>query len=70
MRVAKNVEGNDRVKTSYPWDRGECYWGSAQMHWVEKKDREGERSMRRHNIVVQGEVKQRGCACMYAVAVH
>ncbi len=64
MRVAEKVEGNDIVIRSYPWDRGECYWGSAQMYWVEKKDREGERSMKRHNIVVQGEVKQRGCACM------
>ncbi len=68
MRVAKNVEGNDRVKTSYPWDRGECYWGSAQMHWVEKKGRKGERSMRRHNIVVQGGEAER--MCMHAVAVH
>ena len=25
MRVAENVAGNDTVKTSYPWDRGECY---------------------------------------------
>ena len=67
MRVAENVEGNDTVKTSYPWERGECYWGSAQMYWVEKKDREGERSMRRHNIVVrEGEAER---MCIHA-AVH